>query len=148
MERLVDGDEGLLALDGIGPKALAEVKSRIEAVAPAEPEEPPVEEPAEAGALVENLVTEHERVVDQSRLDGLTGVLSRSAFLNEATKALSRASRHAIPFVVLFCDVDGFKKTNDTHGHHFGDFVLREVCARMRKRRSGLHTHLNNLNGG
>jgi DNA-directed RNA polymerase alpha subunit len=48
MERLVDGDEGLLALDGIGPKALTEVKSRIEAVAPAEPEEPAVEEPAEA----------------------------------------------------------------------------------------------------
>jgi N utilization substance protein A len=47
MERLVDGDEGLLALDGIGPKALAEVKSRIEAVAPAAPEEPPIEEPAE-----------------------------------------------------------------------------------------------------
>jgi N utilization substance protein A len=47
MERLVDGDEGLLALDGIGPKALTEVKSRIEAVAPVEPEEPEVEEPAE-----------------------------------------------------------------------------------------------------
>jgi N utilization substance protein A len=48
MERLVDGDEGLLALEGIGPKALTEVKSRIEAVAPAEPEEPAIEEPAEA----------------------------------------------------------------------------------------------------
>jgi N utilization substance protein A len=48
MERLVDGDEGLLALDGIGPKALTEVKSRIEAVAPVEPEEPEVEEPAAA----------------------------------------------------------------------------------------------------
>ncbi len=47
MERLVDGDEGLLALDGIGPKALSEVKTRIEAVAPVSPEEPEIEEPAE-----------------------------------------------------------------------------------------------------
>jgi hypothetical protein len=39
MERLIDGDEGLLALDGIGPKGLAEIKTRIEAVAPAEEEE-------------------------------------------------------------------------------------------------------------
>lgn len=47
MERLVDGDEGLLALDGIGPKALSEVKTRIEAVAPVSLEEPEIEEPAE-----------------------------------------------------------------------------------------------------
>jgi N utilization substance protein A len=41
MERLILGDEGLLALDGIGPKALAEIKSRLEAVKPAEPEPEP-----------------------------------------------------------------------------------------------------------
>lgn len=47
MERLVDGDEGLLALDGIGPKSLSEIKTRVEAMAPARPEAP------EAEALVE-----------------------------------------------------------------------------------------------
>jgi hypothetical protein len=39
MERLIDGDEGLLALDGIGPKALTEIKTRSDAVALPEPEE-------------------------------------------------------------------------------------------------------------
>lgn len=31
MERMVDGDEGLLAIDGIGPKALAEIKEHVAA---------------------------------------------------------------------------------------------------------------------
>ena len=48
MERLAEGDEGLLKLDGIGPKSLAEVKRCIEALAlvPDVPE--PVEEQAAA----------------------------------------------------------------------------------------------------
>jgi N utilization substance protein A len=41
MERLIDGDEGLLALDGIGPKALTEIKTRVEEVAPPAEEEQP-----------------------------------------------------------------------------------------------------------
>jgi N utilization substance protein A len=43
MERLAEGDEGLLKLDGIGPKSLAEVKQCVEALALA----PAVPEPAE-----------------------------------------------------------------------------------------------------
>jgi N utilization substance protein A len=43
MERLIDSDEGLLALDGIGPKALAEIKTQVEAKAPVVPEEPVAE---------------------------------------------------------------------------------------------------------
>jgi N utilization substance protein A len=81
MERLINGDEGLLALDGIGPKALTEIKSRIEAVAPAKPEEPepeiPVEEeliavpavepepvPEAVAVATEEVVEEAEEVVE------------------------------------------------------------------------------------
>ena len=54
MERLAEGDEGLLKLDGIGPKSLAEIKQCVEALAL--PEEPmPAEEvtPTVEEALVE-----------------------------------------------------------------------------------------------
>ncbi len=47
MERLVDGDEGLLALDGIGPKSLSEIKEKLEALPLAKPEPEPVEVVAE-----------------------------------------------------------------------------------------------------
>ena len=48
MERLIHGDEGLLALEGIGPKALAEIKAQIETRVPAMPEEPELQPQVEA----------------------------------------------------------------------------------------------------
>ncbi|MGD1994918.1 MAG: transcription termination factor NusA, partial [Anaerolineae bacterium] len=52
MERLAEGDEGLLKLDGIGPKSLAEAKQCIEALALPEVEEAaPIEEEAAAEAV-------------------------------------------------------------------------------------------------
>ena len=56
MERFAEGDEGLLKLDGIGPKSLAEVKSCIEALGLEEVEEAVLAEEeavAEADAEVE-----------------------------------------------------------------------------------------------
>jgi len=50
MERFAEGDEGLLKLDGVGPKSLAEVKRAIKALALAEAEEAI---PAEEEAAVE-----------------------------------------------------------------------------------------------
>jgi N utilization substance protein A len=64
MERLVDGDEGLLALDGIGPKALAEIKERVEATAPAVPEEVEAELEAEAEPVVEAAPAAAEEVAE------------------------------------------------------------------------------------
>ncbi|UCG17153.1 MAG: GGDEF domain-containing protein [Phycisphaerales bacterium] len=93
-----------------------------------------MDEAAKTGRLVQNLVTEHERVVDESRIDALTGVLTRAGFLTEADRIVHSAGRRAIPFAVLYCDIDDFKEVNDTHGHHFGDFVLRELCSRISER--------------
>lgn len=57
----------------------------------------------------------------EARLDGLTGVLGRAA----AQEALLHACSAAAPLGLLVCDLDHFKRVNDTFGHHLGDRVLR-----------------------
>lgn len=63
-------------------------------------------------------------------VDALSGLRNRRA-LDEAMEKLS--GRYAIAMV----DIDHFKSFNDTHGHAAGDFVLREVAARLRRHAGG-----------
>lgn len=60
--------------------------------------------------------------------DELTGVPNRRAF-EKIYEQEYRDAREALdPLVVAFCDIDHFKKINDTHGHDTGDRVLRAVA--------------------
>lgn len=56
--------------------------------------------------------------------DPLTGLYNRRSmdvFLSQAVEA--RAS-----FALIMCDIDNFKKVNDTYGHDFGDVVLKGIA--------------------
>ena len=55
-------------------------------------------------------------------------ILNRRAFLREVSKALALAERHDAPSALLYMDLNGFKKINDTHGHAAGDTALRQVA--------------------
>ncbi len=72
------------------------------------------------------LVTER-LVVDlghQARTDGLTGLLNRSALVDEGRRCLERCRMRGQPLAVLMFDLDHFKRVNDTWGHEAGDLVL------------------------
>ena len=60
-------------------------------------------------------------------MDGLTGTLNRTSFLEQAATTLAQASRHARPAAVLMLDADHFKAINDTNGHDGGDAALRAL---------------------
>lgn len=62
-----------------------------------------------------------------SRVDGLTGVHNRKFLYETLEMEFNRAARFGHAFSILFIDVDHFKRINDTHGHEFGDFVLKTV---------------------
>jgi diguanylate cyclase (GGDEF)-like protein len=53
--------------------------------------------------------------------------LNRRAFLREVARAASAVERYKGEAAVLFIDLNGFKRINDTHGHAAGDAVLRHV---------------------
>lgn len=60
--------------------------------------------------------------------DGLTGVLNRRHFMEEAGKAFELARRHGRPLAVVMLDADRFKSVNDTYGHAVGDDVLKALA--------------------
>jgi diguanylate cyclase (GGDEF)-like protein len=41
---------------------------------------------------------------------------------------IARARRYRLSLSLIMCDLDGFKKINDTHGHHAGDELLRSFA--------------------
>ena len=63
--------------------------------------------------------------------DGLTGLTNHRQFKKFLRDEMVRCSRYNDPLSMILCDIDHFKKVNDTHGHQFGDVVLKEVAARL-----------------
>lgn len=71
-----------------------------------------------------------ERAV--SLVDELTGAHRRDAGILELEREVTKAQRTKQPFVLVFIDVDGLKRENDSRGHAAGDGLLRHVIDTMR----------------
>lgn len=69
--------------------------------------------------------------------DALTGLANRRAFEKTLKRAIETCRESAQPLSVAFCDIDHFKKINDTHGHATGDRVLKYVANLLSKISSG-----------
>jgi diguanylate cyclase (GGDEF)-like protein len=82
-------------------------------------------------------ISERKRTEEQIRrlayCDSLTGIPNRQAFLETLENELRRAKDGATRFAVLFMDLDGFKRVNDTLGHNVGDQLLMTVSDRLRE---------------
>ena len=65
--------------------------------------------------------------------DSLTELPNRQFFREHLQMMISLAARQKLKMGVLFLDLDGFKRINDTLGHHLGDLVLQETGERLRK---------------
>lgn len=68
-----------------------------------------------------------ESVRYEAMTDQLTGIGNRKRFDRAMDEAMLTADASGVPFSLLVCDIDHFKKFNDTHGHQTGDQVLRLV---------------------
>ncbi len=64
--------------------------------------------------------------------DALTGLLNRRGFLQELQASISRHQRTGQRTALLYLDLDGFKRINDTLGHERGDQVLRQVSSQLK----------------
>ena len=64
--------------------------------------------------------------------DALTGLLERTGFRGPAEHSLALARRRDEPVACLLCDIDHFKRVNDSRGHPAGDAVLVHVAGLLR----------------
>lgn len=64
--------------------------------------------------------------------DGLTGLLNRAAFMDQAGRELARKRPGGWSGALVLADLDHFKKINDSHGHAAGDAALRIFAAACR----------------
>lgn len=81
-----------------------------------------------------------EALIDLSLRDSLTGLPNRVALMDRLAVALSHTSRSSDVLALLFCDLDEFKRVNDTLGHTTGDDVLKEIAYRLTRARRASDT--------
>ncbi|WP_456016029.1 putative bifunctional diguanylate cyclase/phosphodiesterase [Pseudomonas fluorescens] len=73
----------------------------------------------------------HQQLEFQAVTDPLTGLLNRRGFHQAVENTLLRSERNEQSLVLLYLDLDGFKRVNDSLGHDAGDRVLRWVSEQM-----------------
>lgn len=79
------------------------------------------------GKLKENI----EQIYELAYVDRTTQLPNREFFRKELTRAIRRAVRQKVTGGLLFVDLDGFKRVNDTHGHDAGDAILSQFSERL-----------------
>lgn len=75
----------------------------------------------------------HETLKHQAAIDALTGLFNRRSFSEKIVVEFATCRRNNRPLSLIMCDVDWFKKFNDTYGHAAGDDCLARVAAVMKQ---------------
>lgn len=80
---------------------------------------------------IETLRTSLESVRVESLTDGLTGLANRRMFDETLRMRIEEAKAQRTELSLLLCDIDYFKRFNDTWGHHTGDQILRFLASAL-----------------
>lgn len=86
-----------------------------------------------ANKQLEQEIVERKRMEGRLRslalTDDLTGLYNRRGFLTLAEQQLKLARRMEIGLSLVYADLDGLKRINDTFGHDEGAAALRQTAA-------------------
>ncbi|MFQ5508785.1 MAG: diguanylate cyclase [Leptospirillia bacterium] len=85
----------------------------------------------ENAIILSQLEEKNNQLSQMATTDALTNVANRGHIEECLIEEVARARRFRHPVSVAMLDLDFFKSLNDTHGHQFGDRVLRDVSKVM-----------------
>ncbi len=83
--------------------------------------------------LMEELDRKNRELVELSITDGLTGLYNHRFLQERFDFEFKRIRRYGGVLSCLLIDIDHFKSINDTHGHQFGDYVIREIASLIKR---------------
>ena len=91
----------------------------------------------EALRYADGLADKARELTELSRVDALTGLGNRRAFLDDFAREFNRARRAGGPLSLVYFDLNAFKLLNDSQGHAAGDRVLALVGSTLRSSMRG-----------
>lgn len=77
------------------------------------------------------LIEYNRKLMKQASTDTLTGLFNRRRTLEYLENLLKSAETQ---ISICLCDIDHFKRVNDTYGHDVGDVVLKKISQTFQKR--------------
>jgi diguanylate cyclase (GGDEF)-like protein len=83
--------------------------------------------------LQNRLNVANEMLAYKAEHDELTGLQNRASLIEHLENEIERTKRTGEPLALAICDIDYFKRVNDTYGHPVGDRVLKEFAERMKE---------------
>jgi diguanylate cyclase (GGDEF)-like protein/PAS domain S-box-containing protein len=99
-----------------------------ESRAPSEAEVAELESGTTLIAVIVGRYDDRERLVHLANFDSLTGLANREVAFSRLRDSIATEAARGGRAAVAVLDLNGFKKLNDTYGHHVGDRVLQSVA--------------------
>jgi len=79
-----------------------------------------------------SIAIENANLYWQATTDRMTKLFSHHFFQKNLEEEIARGHRYGATFSLIMCDIDHFKKFNDTYGHLQGDVIIKEIANIMR----------------